>query len=143
MPILTYPARNKIGANIRIEFPIPVAKETLDGPKHCPPDSFDSVGVISVLLKNIDADGDRVGVVVNVGIIVGVGEIVGVAVFVAVAVGKLVGVAVLVGVGVFVGVAVAVGIGVNVGVGVGVGIGVNVGTPTNIKSKFFCTFPGT
>ena len=30
MPILTYPARNKIGANIRIEFPIPVAKETLD-----------------------------------------------------------------------------------------------------------------
>ena len=134
LTVLTYPTRKKTGANIKTEFPIPVATETFIGPKHCPPD-FSVLVVLGVILS-IENDGATgVGVDVYVGVIVAVGELVGVGVFVAVAVGTLVGVAVLVGVGV------AVLVGVAVNVAVGVGVGVNVGIPTKIKSKFLLLEP--
>ena len=134
MTVFTYPTKKKTGANIKNELPIPVAKETFIGPKHCPPEFSVLVALLSILsTENDGAIG--VGVDVYVGVTVGVGECVGVAVFVGVAVGTFVGVAVLVGVGV----GVFVGVGVNVAVGLGVGV--NVGTPIKIKSKFFCTKP--
>ena len=134
LTVLTYPAKKKTGANIKNELPIPVAKETFIGPKHCPPEFSGLVDLLSILSTENDGEAG-VGVDVYVGVTVGVGEYVGVAVFVEVAVGTFVGVAVLVGVGV----EVFVGVGVNVAVGLGVGV--NVGTPIKIKSKFLFIEP--